>query len=76
MSSAAARCWRSSTRGFRPPVDRNPVSLGSRLRGEGQLGYDQLERFGNDLFAALDALAAGRAPPRHQTGQPRAVPAQ
>ncbi|MFF9750279.1 BREX system serine/threonine kinase PglW [Streptomyces albidoflavus] len=44
--------------GFRPVVDRDPVSLGSRLRGEGRLGYDQLERFGNDLFAALDALAA------------------
>ncbi|WP_371612449.1 BREX system serine/threonine kinase PglW [Streptomyces clavifer] len=44
--------------GFRPSVDRDPVSLGSRLRGEGRLGYDQLERFGNDLFAALDALAA------------------
>lgn len=44
--------------GFRPAVDRDPVSLGSRLRGEGRLGYDQLERFGNYLFAALDALAA------------------
>ncbi|MCZ2527000.1 BREX system serine/threonine kinase PglW [Streptomyces sp. HB2AG] len=44
--------------GFRPAADRDPVSLGSRLRSEGRLGYDQLERFGNDLFAALDALAA------------------
>jgi len=44
--------------GFRPPADRDPVSLGSRLRGEGALGYDQLERFGNDLFDALDSLAA------------------
>ncbi|MFI5650525.1 BREX system serine/threonine kinase PglW [Streptomyces anulatus] len=44
--------------GFRPPGDREPVSLGSRLRGEGALGYGQLERFGNDLFGALDGLAA------------------
>ncbi len=44
--------------GFRPPGDREPVSLGSRLRGEGALGYDQLERFGNDLFEALDSLSA------------------
>jgi serine/threonine protein kinase len=44
--------------GFRAPDDRDPVSLGSRLRGEGPLGYDQLERFGNDLFDALDSLAA------------------
>ncbi|MDX3579767.1 BREX system serine/threonine kinase PglW [Streptomyces sp. FL07-04A] len=44
--------------GFRSAADRDPVSLGSRLRGEGALGYDQLERFGNDLFAALDSLAA------------------
>ncbi|AOW87765.1 serine/threonine protein kinase [Streptomyces olivaceus] len=44
--------------GFRPAGDREPVSLGSRLRGEGALGYDQLERFGNDLFEALDSLAA------------------
>ncbi|MEU2827312.1 BREX system serine/threonine kinase PglW [Streptomyces lavendulae] len=44
--------------GFRSPADRDPVSLGSRLRGEGPLGYGQLERFGNDLFAALDSLAA------------------
>ncbi|UNZ18011.1 BREX system serine/threonine kinase PglW [Streptomyces sp. 891-h] len=44
--------------GFRPPTDRDPVSLGSRLRNEGALGYGQLERFGNDLFDALDCLAA------------------
>ncbi|MFJ8488799.1 BREX system serine/threonine kinase PglW [Streptomyces sp. NPDC094038] len=44
--------------GFRSPADRDPVSLGSRLRGVGALGYGQLERFGNDLFAALDSLAA------------------
>ncbi|KAF4405357.1 BREX system serine/threonine kinase PglW [Streptomyces lycii] len=44
--------------GFRSPGDREAVSLGSRLRGEGSLGYDQLERFGNDLFDALDSLAA------------------
>ncbi|MFE0803713.1 BREX system serine/threonine kinase PglW [Streptomyces sp. NPDC058812] len=44
--------------GFRPAGDREPVSLGSRLRGEGALGYDQLERFGNDLFEALDSLSA------------------
>ncbi|MBO0510537.1 BREX system serine/threonine kinase PglW [Streptomyces beijiangensis] len=44
--------------GYRPSGDRDPVSLGSRLRGEGRLGYGQLERFGNDLFDALDSLAA------------------
>ncbi|WP_328223975.1 BREX system serine/threonine kinase PglW [Streptomyces sp. NBC_00104] len=44
--------------GFRPADDRDPVSLGSRLRSEGRLGYAQLERFGNDLFEALDSLAA------------------
>lgn len=44
--------------GFRSAGDREPVSLGSRLRGEGRLGYAQLERFGNDLFEALDSLAA------------------
>ncbi|WP_438271501.1 BREX system serine/threonine kinase PglW [Streptomyces microflavus] len=44
--------------GFRPPGDQDPVSLGSRLRGQGSLGYDQLERFGNDLLDALDSLAA------------------
>ncbi|MCP9944733.1 hypothetical protein LUX12_07995 [Streptomyces somaliensis] len=44
--------------GFRSADDREPVSLGSRLRGEGRLGYAQLERFGNDLFEALDSLAA------------------
>lgn len=44
--------------GFRAEDDREPVSLGSRLRDLGPLGYDQLERFGNDLFEALDTLAA------------------
>ncbi|MBT2411756.1 BREX system serine/threonine kinase PglW [Streptomyces sp. ISL-12] len=44
--------------GYRGEDDREPVSLGSRLRDQGPLGYDQLERFGNDLFDALDALAA------------------
>ncbi|MGA5036061.1 BREX system serine/threonine kinase PglW [Streptomyces capoamus] len=44
--------------GFRGEDDREPVSLGSRLRDQGPLGYDQLERFGNDLFQALDTLAA------------------
>lgn len=33
-------------------------TLGARLRSEGRLTYDQLERFGNDLFSALDQLAA------------------
>ncbi|MEU6995443.1 BREX system serine/threonine kinase PglW [Streptomyces sp. NPDC046465] len=44
--------------GFRSANDREAVSLGSRLRGEGRLSYEQLERFGNDLFDALDSLAA------------------
>ncbi|MFE0962216.1 BREX system serine/threonine kinase PglW [Streptomyces fungicidicus] len=44
--------------GYRGADDQEPVSLGSRLRDQGPLGYDQLERFGNDLFQALDALAA------------------
>ncbi|MEU9332096.1 BREX system serine/threonine kinase PglW [Streptomyces sp. NPDC048290] len=44
--------------GFRSEHDREPVSLGSRLRDQGPLGYDQLERFGNDLFESLDTLAA------------------
>ncbi|MGA4865346.1 BREX system serine/threonine kinase PglW [Streptomyces lavendulocolor] len=44
--------------GFRSADDREAVSLGSRLRGEGRLGYAQLERFGNDLFEAMDSLAA------------------
>ncbi len=44
--------------GFRAVGDREAVSLGSRLRGEGRLSYEQLERFGNDLFDALDSLAA------------------
>lgn len=34
------------------------LSLGARLRGEGRLTYDQLERYGNDLFLGLDQLAA------------------
>ncbi|WOX21232.1 BREX system serine/threonine kinase PglW [Streptomyces solicathayae] len=34
------------------------ATLGARLRGEGRLTYDQLERYGNDLFIALDQLAA------------------
>ncbi|MFJ9700589.1 BREX system serine/threonine kinase PglW [Streptomyces fradiae] len=34
------------------------TSLGARLRGEGRLTYDQLERYGTDLFIALDQLAA------------------
>lgn len=33
-------------------------SLGARLRGQGQLTYHELERFGEDLFHALDQLAA------------------
>ncbi|MDG9685967.1 BREX system serine/threonine kinase PglW [Streptomyces sp. DH18] len=33
-------------------------SLGARLRGEGRLTYEQLESYGNDLFLALDQLAA------------------
>ncbi|HET9379990.1 MAG TPA: BREX system serine/threonine kinase PglW, partial [Streptomyces sp.] len=44
--------------GYRGMDDREPVSLGSRLRDQGPLGYDQLERFGNDLFQALDTLAS------------------
>ncbi|MFJ3665536.1 BREX system serine/threonine kinase PglW [Streptomyces sp. NPDC090106] len=44
--------------GYRPEGDREPVSLGSWLRDQGPLGYGELERFGNDLFDALDALAA------------------
>lgn len=44
--------------GFRPADDHEPVSLGSRLRSEGKLGYAQLERFGKDLFEAMDTLAA------------------
>ncbi|MFH9007223.1 BREX system serine/threonine kinase PglW [Streptomyces afghaniensis] len=43
-------------------------SLGARLRGEGRLTYDQLERFGNDLFIALDQLAAKRI--RHRDLKP------
>ncbi len=33
-------------------------TLGALLRAEGRLTYHQLERFGNDLFTALDQLAA------------------
>lgn len=33
-------------------------SLGARLRAEGRLTYHELERFGGDLFTALDQLAA------------------
>ncbi|MCM2578723.1 BREX system serine/threonine kinase PglW [Streptomyces meridianus] len=33
-------------------------SLGAWLRGEGKLSYHDLERFGSDLFNALDQLAA------------------
>jgi serine/threonine protein kinase len=33
-------------------------SLGSRLRAQGRLSYHDLERFGADLFTALDQLAA------------------
>ena len=33
-------------------------SLGARLRDQGRLTYGQLERYGNDLFIALDQLAA------------------
>ncbi|MEC4014955.1 BREX system serine/threonine kinase PglW [Streptomyces sp. H27-D2] len=33
-------------------------SLGARLRGAGKLSHHELERFGGDLFTALDQLAA------------------
>lgn len=33
-------------------------TLGALLRGEGRLSYHDLERFGGDLFAALDQLVA------------------
>ncbi|MFE2487233.1 BREX system serine/threonine kinase PglW [Streptomyces mirabilis] len=33
-------------------------SLGARLRGKGKLTYHELERFGDDLFRAMDQLAA------------------
>jgi serine/threonine protein kinase len=33
------------------------VSLGARLRAEGRLTYHELERYGADLFTALDQLA-------------------
>ena len=43
-------------------------SLGARLRGKGQLSYDELERFGEDLFLALDQLAANGV--RHRDIKP------
>lgn len=44
--------------GYRTPGDGEPVTLGSWLRDEGTVDDDDLERFGNDLFDALDSLAA------------------
>lgn len=38
--------------------DLDGGTLGTLLRAEGHLTYHQLERFGNDLFTALDQLAA------------------
>ena len=38
--------------------DLDGGTLGTLLRAEGRLTYHQLERFGNDLFTALDQLAA------------------
>ena len=38
--------------------DLDGGTLGALLRAEGRLTYHQLERFGNDLFHALDQLAA------------------
>lgn len=38
--------------------DLDGGSLGALLRAEGKLTYHQLERFGGDLFTALDQLAA------------------
>ncbi|MDN5751523.1 MAG: BREX system serine/threonine kinase PglW, partial [Pseudonocardia sp.] len=38
--------------------DGDAGTLGSLLRAEGRLTYHQLERFGGDLFTALDQLAA------------------
>ncbi|MFI2264459.1 BREX system serine/threonine kinase PglW [Streptomyces tubercidicus] len=35
-----------------------PETLGQRLAGYGQLGYEELASFGEDLFTALDDLAA------------------
>ena len=43
-------------------------SLGARLRGKGQLTYDELEDFGEDLFLALDQLAANGV--RHRDIKP------
>jgi serine/threonine protein kinase len=39
-------------------ADLDAGTLGSLIRAEGRLTYHQLERFGNDLFTALDQLAA------------------
>ena len=39
-------------------TDLDGGTLGALLRAEGRLTYHQLERFGNDLFHALDQLAA------------------
>ncbi|MFD9862297.1 BREX system serine/threonine kinase PglW [Streptomyces alboflavus] len=43
-------------------------SLGARLRGKGRLTYHELERFGDDLFKALDQLAANGV--RHRDLKP------
>lgn len=43
-------------------------SLGARLRDEGPLSYHDLERFGEDLFQALDQLAANGV--RHRDVKP------
>lgn len=37
--------------------DPSGHTLGARLRAEGKLSYNDLERFGGDLFTALDQLA-------------------
>ncbi|WP_130797210.1 BREX system serine/threonine kinase PglW [Streptomyces otsuchiensis] len=43
-------------------------SLGAELRASGQLSYDDLEKFGEDLFLALDQLDAEQA--RHRDIKP------
>ncbi|MEU5614917.1 BREX system serine/threonine kinase PglW [Streptomyces sparsogenes] len=43
-------------------------SLGARLRGKGRLTYHELERFSEDLFQALDQLAANGV--RHRDIKP------
>ncbi|URN12066.1 BREX system serine/threonine kinase PglW [Streptomyces radiopugnans] len=43
-------------------------SLGARLRDKGPLSYHELERFGEDLFQALDQLAANGV--RHRDVKP------